>query len=209
MMKEKAQQHGFSLIELLVSISIFSIIGLGIVGYITDTLKRLGLESRAAIASQELNNAVNLLQAELRMATSVSPYNVGSNPALVTCAAQLTATTTTLRFLVVHDNPTSPSGIQSYYVGYSYNPSTRILYRGEVASPAITSCTLPGADPLTAPQILARNIVRVDGDNNGTVDPIFNFTSPELRVNMGVEVIGPGGLSITQKVSNAILARAL
>lgn len=203
--------RGFTLIELLVSISIFSIIGLGIVGYTVDTLKRLGLESRAAIASQELNNAVNLLQAELRMAASVSPYNVGSDPAVVTCGAQVTATTTTLRFLVVHEDPASPSGMQPYYVGYSYNAAERTLYRGEVASAALTSCTLPGTDPLNAAtaQILARNIVAVDGDNDGIVDPIFSFTSPELRLNIGVQVNGPGGLSITQKVSNGILTRAL
>lgn len=86
-----------------------------------------------------------------------------------------------------------------------------MLYRGEVPAGSTTSCTLPGSDPLASgvKQILARNVISVDFDNDGSVDPVFSFSSPRLQVNLGIRVTGPDNVSIQQKVSDGILIRAL
>lgn len=190
---------------------LFSVVGLAVTGYTVDTLKRVGLEARAALASQELNNAYNLMQSELRMAVAISPYNVGTDASIVTCSGLLSVTSTTVRFMMTHDDSSAPSGIQSYYVGYQFDSGTNILYRGEVQGSSTTSCVLPGTDPLSAGvrQVLAKNVVAIDADNNGSTDPVFTLTSPRLQVNLGTRVTGPSGLSITQKVSDAIQTRTL
>lgn len=191
--------------------TLFTVVGAAVTGYSVDTLKRVGLEARAALASQEVNNAFNLMKSELRMAAAISPYNVGTNASVVTCTAQLAVTSTTVRFLMTHDDATAPSGITSYYVGYQYDAAAKILYRGEVSGTTTVACTLPGTDPLSVGvrQVLARNVVQIDADNNGTIDPVFSFTSPRLLVNLGMQVDGPTGLSILQKVSDAIQTRTL
>lgn len=209
-MKRRDAIAGFTLIELLVSVSIFGIIGVGIISYIVETYRRLGLEVRAAVASQELNSAVQLLSSEVRMGASISPYITGIDPSLVNCSGAIAATADTLRFLVVHDDATSASGISAYYVGYLYDPATKILYRGEVPAPSVTACTLPAGDPLAngTRQVLATRVVRVDTTGDGAVEQIFNLSSPTLALNIGIEVDGPGGTSITQRVSNTIFTRA-
>lgn len=205
------RQFGFSLIELMVSLTIFSVVSMAVTGYIIDTMRRVGLEARASLASQELNNAFDLMQSEIRMAGAVSPYNVGTDPTIVTCGAQLAVTPNTVRFLITHDSSTGTSGMQIYYVGYQFDSATNTLYRGEVTGVSTTACTLPATDPLSAGtrQILARNVIAIDADNDGTIDPVFSFTSPRLQVNLGVQVTGQSGLTITQKVSDAIVSRAL
>lgn len=115
--RQKAAQRAFSLMELMVSMVLFSVVGLAITGYIVDTLRRMGLEARAALAAQELNNAYNLLKSELRMSIGISPYNVGVDPSVVTCAGQLSVSPTAVRFLITHDDASGASGLQPYYIG--------------------------------------------------------------------------------------------
>src|SRR5215813_7297540 len=93
-------EEGFTLAELLVSMVVFSIFAMGAVMYLTQNLQRLGTEVRLSMASQEMRNAVNLISSELRMASTVSPYLPGNTSATVTCGANFTSNSTSVKFLV-------------------------------------------------------------------------------------------------------------
>ena len=194
----------------MVSITIFSVVSAGVVTYITDSLRRLSVETKAALSAQELKNAISLMQSEMRMSSSVSPYNVGVDPTIVTCSAQFVTTPTTVRFLVSHDDPSGTSGSQVYYVGYEYSAATQTLYRGEVAGVSATSCTLPLGDPLASAtkKVLATKVVSIDADNDGTADNAFTRSGNQFIVHLGAQVTGPGGMSVTQPVTDTILTRA-
>jgi prepilin-type N-terminal cleavage/methylation domain-containing protein len=204
------QQRGLSIIELLVSMTVFSVVSAAAVTFVSDSLRRLSLESKVALATKELKNSVALMQSELRMSASVSPYNVGIDANLVTCRSQLTTTSTTVRFLVAHDDPSGTSGTQVYYVGYEYSPSDNTLYRGEIIGSNATSCTLPAGDPLSigTRKVLAKNVVRIDADNNGSIDNPFTRVNNQLFIRLGAEVSGSSGLTATQKVTDTVFTRA-
>ena len=206
----KPTQTGLSLIELMVSIVVFSVVSAAAVTFISTSLRRLSVETKVAIATKELKNAVALLQSEMRMSTSISPYNVGVDASLVTCRAQLATTATTVRFLVAHDDPNGSSGTQVYYVGYEYSVTDNILYRGEIAGGSATNCTLPSGDPLATAnkKILAKNVVRIDADNNGTIDDPFTRTGNQFFIKLGAQVTGSSGLTAAQKVTDSVFTRA-
>ena len=208
-MNSRTQQNGFTLIELLVAISLFAIFSLGVVSFMTYNFRQIGLEARSAVAAQELRNAVNLLSNELRMGNSVSPYLPGIDASVVTCSANLQVTADSIRFLVVHDDNTAVNGMTAYYVGYRYDSTTETLFRGEVASTSTTSCVVPGTDPLAADveQILARRVVRIDSNDDLTLEPIFSFANPTLTVNLGMEVRGNNDRTMTQELSTQIRTR--
>ena len=209
-------QRGFTLMEMLVGLGLFSIIGLGMGKFLTQTFRRVGSENRSAIASMELRSALNLLASELRMGGAVSPYLPGIDPTLVTCTASISVTTTSVRFLVVHDEASSASGLRAYYVGYRYDPLTKQLLRGEVASTSTMACVVPATDPTLSPtaQILAENVEAVDFDNNGTNESVFAYTAPTLTVTLGAVVDTREGTlaapnKITQKVRTQIFVRSI
>lgn len=210
------RQLGFTLTEVLVGISLFSIISLGLGKYLTQTFRRVGTENRSMLASMELRNAVNLLAGELRMAGSVSPYLPGDDPTLVTCSASIAVTPTTLRFLVVHDDATGGSGLRPYYVGYRYDALTKQLLRGEIVSASSTSCSIPAGDPTAAgtAQVLADNVVAVDFDGNGTTESVFSYSAPNLTLTLGTDVDSHEGTvaapkNVSQKVRTQIFVRSL
>ena len=111
--------HGFTLVELMVSLGLFGIIALAMTSFTSQALQTVGVESRVSLASLEAKNAVAILGSELRMSSSVSPYIPGNTPSLTKCSGSVSVTSTTLKFLVTQDDESavSASGIRSYYVG--------------------------------------------------------------------------------------------
>ena len=188
--QRRRTQAGTTLVELLVGLSLASIGSLAMVSFLTSAMRSSSAEVRASKASMELRNAINILASEARMSSSVSPYLVGDNAVVVTCTGSVAVTSTTVRFLVTEDDPAAPSGMTSYLVGYRYDPSTRRLIRGEIPRSSFTSCALPAGDPTdgTNGRTIAENVVAVDGDNNGSVDPVFVLSGNRLTVNLGVRV---------------------
>ena len=202
------KSSGFTLIELLVSMVMFSVVSLGFISFISNTFRKLSLETRTSAAAQELKNAVNLLSNEFRISAVVSPYLPGNTPATVTCSAARTVTSTSLRFLVSHDESVS-YGLHPYYVGYIYDAASRELRRGEISSVAVTNCTLPVGDPTSATYatVIARDVVQIDADGNGVLDPIFSLSGNQLTVNLKISLTGPGGWKSKQNVSARIFER--
>lgn len=197
--------------ELLVGMGLFTIVSMAAFVVLSQTFRRTGTEGRAAISSLELKNVLQLFATELRLGTAVSPYLPGSNPNAVICATQLAVTPTTVRFLVMHDNAAAPNGREVNYVGYSYDPATRRLFRGSVPSTNQTGCTLPPNDPLNEANrfVLATNIVRIDGDGNGTIDPMFSLSNGVLNINMGISIGQVEGSPVTQSITSRIFVRSL
>lgn len=187
------------------------VVGLMITSGLNKTFSRLGLESRAAVASMELENVLQLLNTELRMGAAVSPYLPGNNPTTTVCGSQITVTPTTVRFLVSHDEDGVSSGRRIYYVGYSYDAATKTLYRGQIASTSTTTCTLPAGDPTSSSVAfpIATNVVTVDGDGNGTVDPVFAYSSGLLTFNLGLSIKYGSADPITQKFRSTISVRSV
>lgn len=203
-------QLGFSVIELMVSILLFSVVATSIVTFMADSFGRLGVETRASLSTRELKNALGLLQSELRMTGAISPYNVGIDATAVTCGNRLTATSNTLYFFVSYDDSSVSSGTQNYYVGYQFSPSENILYRGEVTSGS-SNCNIPVADPLSSAnkKILAKDVIQIDANNDGVLDNVFTKNSNQILVNIGVRVTGPRGITVTQNLVTTVFARAI
>lgn len=203
-------EQGFTISELLVSMTLFSVVGLGLASFSNSVLRTVSIESRATSATEELRNAVSLLSSELRMSQSLSPYLVGDLSSVVTCSGAFSVSSSAVKFIVVEDDSSATtSGLQPYYVGYSYDASTETLYRGEVAASSITACSIPSTDPTSAGvrQILAESVIPVDGNGDGSIDPVFEFTGSVLRVNLGVRIDGAGGTKIEQAIPAQIAIR--
>ena len=119
-------------------------------------------------------------------------------------------TSTKLKFLTVQDETApSTSGVQPYYVGYWYDSATKRLLRGEIAGTTISNCTLPVGDPTTSAiaQVLVENVVPIDGNLDGTIDPVFSTSGNSVLVNLGVQTTGTDGASIVQPMPITILRR--
>lgn len=202
-------ESGFGVAELLVSTVIFSIILLGMVSYSNLTFSNLGLENRASSSARELRNAISLLSSELRMSSSVSPYLPGDNPDDVTCSSQITATSNSIRFLVVHDDSSAPSGIQPYYVGYIYDVNSKQLLRGEIPGTTTTNCSLPVENPLSPDyaRVVADRVSPFDQNGDGITEPPFYFANGTLTINLSIEVDGQNGAKRSQGISTRIYAR--
>ncbi len=206
-MKSDELHNGFTLIEMIVGLVIFSVVSLGLATFIEETYRRLGLESRAITAGQELRNAIGLLSSEIKGSASVSPYFAGNDPALVSCNAALAVTANSVKFLVAEDDGTNGNGLQVYYVGYIYDSSTKELRRGEVVSGSTTSCVVPGTDPLSSSSVIASDIEQVDNDGNGVPDAVFSLNGSAVRVNLGINVKALDDAVIAQNLSTDILVR--
>ena len=206
-----SSQRGFTIVELMVAMLLFSIIGMGLVVFTTHALQGLGAESRVSISALELKNAIGLLSSELKMSSAISPYLPGSDVSLTNCAGAVTVTPTTVTFLISEDDSTatSTSGIRPYFVGYSYDSAAKQLLRGEIQAPGILNCTLPSGSPTSATYAkpLAERVTQIDIDGNGTLEPIFSLSGDILSINLGVEVAGPSGSAITQRFSTKAYMR--
>jgi len=200
---------GFSLIEALVAITMLNVIGLAAVAFMSKAFGDLSLQSRAALASQEVTNSLKLLASELRMSRSASPYLPGIDPTLVDCTSRLAVTSDSVRFLVPHEDASSSTGLSAYYVGYRYDSATEQLYRGAVSAPSTTSCNIPATDPLanTQEQLLAERVVPIDADGNGTNEPIFSRNGSQITINLGVRVEGKNNTEVIQKLSTQVRVR--
>ena len=209
-MKQRHQQRGFTLIEMMVGLGMFSVLAFGMASVSSSVLRDIAVEGRASNATQGLKGALELLSTEMRMSSSVSPYLVGTSAAAVTCSGAFNLSTTQLRFMVVQDESTaSTSGLQPYYVGYRYDAATKRLLRGEIPGTTISSCTVPAGDPAssTYATVLAEHIVQVDGDGDGTVDAAFTGSASTININLGVEIEGPNGVNLVQPVPISIMRR--
>ncbi len=209
---KKNLQNGFTLMELMVGLAIFGVVGLSLVAFSSMALRTMGIESRSAIATEELRNALTLMSTELRMSSSLSPYIVGTTASAVNCSSAFALTATTLKFLVVQDEAAAATaGIQPYYVGYRYDPATRRLLRGEIAGATILSCVPPTGDPtnITTAQVLAENVWPIDSDGNGVLESVFVANGNSVGVNLGIQINGGGGRSISQAMPISIFRRSV
>jgi Tfp pilus assembly protein PilV len=206
---DSQHEAGFTITELLVSMIMFAVVGMGLFAFTSKSLRTLGLESRGTQAMGELKNAVTLLSTELRMSSSISPYLVGTNAAAVTCTSALNVTSTTVRFLVAEDDATAVNGLHPYYVGYLYDSAQKKLLRGEITSASNTSCILPAGNPASSAVAvtLAENVVAIDSNEDGSIEPVFQLSGDELIVNLGIEVQGSDGLVMTQPITSRIYLR--
>jgi prepilin-type N-terminal cleavage/methylation domain-containing protein len=201
----RMNQKGITLMELLVSLALFGIVG----GVITSTLfsafQRMSIEQRLAASTDSARLAVQLLTSELRMSSQVSPYLPGTNSSLTTCNSAFDTQSAALKFLVSHDSAAS-RGTSVTYIGYSYDPVTKQLFRGEVSSTSNTSCATPASDPngafTRAP--LATNIIPFDTNSDGSVDDIFSFANSVVTVSFAVEIRSPHGEIIRQPIRTEI-----
>lgn len=200
---------GFGVAELLVSVMIFGIAILAIASFTNLTFANLGAENRASSSMRELRSAIALMSAELRMSSNVSPYLPGNTPSSVNCTAQISATATSIKFLVVHDDSAAAGGIQPYYVGYTYDAATRQLRRGEIPGVSITGCGLPAGDPVSGSyaRVVADRLFPWDADKNGVADPVFSYSGGVLTVNLAVQAEGAQNFDRSQGLSTKIFAR--
>lgn len=208
--KRRNTSSGHTLVELLVSLAMFEVIGLGLFSFVGSALHTIGVEGRASEAAQELREALEVMTTELRMSSGVSPYIVGTSPSSVTCSSAVSVTSTKVKFMVAQDESTaSSSGLQTYYVGYWYDSSKKQLLRGEIQSSSNTSCVIPAGDPTSSSiaKVIAENVIAIDGDGNGTVDPAFSVSGNSIAVNLGVQIDAPNGDSIVQAMPTSILRR--
>ncbi len=204
-------QRGFSIAEMLVAMSIFAVFGLSVTVFMAQTMNQLSVQSRATLAAQEAQNAMSLIAAELRMSGRVSPYIPGNDAAVVNCTTTTVIAANSIKFLVVHDDVSSPNGIRAYYVGYVFNAATGQLSRGEVLSSSTSLCSVPGTDPTnaTVARTIADNIVAVDIDHNGSNESVFSLAGSVLNINFGVQISGARGVKTTQALHTEVKIRNL
>jgi hypothetical protein len=213
MMKEVSSlrsQKGIGLVEVLVSIFIFSIAIVSIAAFNRLTFGNLGAENRISSSMRELKNAVGLLSAELRMSASISPYLPGNLPAVVNCLTSIQSSNNSISFLVVHDDSAADDGIQPYHVGYTYNSDTHQLLRGEIPGITTRSCLFPGGDPTSSQiaKVIADRVYPRDINGDGIAEPIFSYANGILDINLSVEAPGPKGFERNQGVSTRIYTRS-
>ena len=192
------------------SLTLFGIVGAGISGFMIDTLQRSSLENRISTAGQEVQNAMQLISAELRLSSQISPYLPGTDTSITTCTSALTVGSTSMRFLVAHDDAAGTNGLKRYLVGYRYDSTTKQLLRGELTSTSATSCSVPSGDPTDSSNgaVIAANVVQIDADSNGSLDPVFSRSGDLVTVNLGAEVALNSKMKMTQKLSSEILLRS-
>lgn len=188
--RSRNAERGFTLAELLVGFMLFGVVALAMVSFSTQVIYDVGLENRATLNNLDLRNALELMKAEARMSSSLSPYLPGNVSAMSNCPSLVQVTATTVKFLVVDDDATATglSGMRPYYVGYRYDSATKQLYRGEAAMSSVTSCPAVGStDPSASPlaKVLVRNVSQVDSDGNGVLDTVFSYSGGVLTVHLG------------------------
>lgn len=201
---------GFTLVELLVSMSLFGIVGLGLVAFTSNALRGLSDESRLSFAALEAKNALGMLSSELRMSSAISPYLPGTDSSATNCRAAVSANATTLRFMLAEDDSdAATAGIQPYYVGYRFDSISGTLLRGEIPGSTVTSCVVPAGDPASSAvaQTLAERVVQIDADGDGTLEPVFSLSGDVLTVNLGVQLITQSGEETTQHFVTKIYLR--
>lgn len=206
-----SRERGASLIEMLVGVAIFSLVGVALMGISSRSLNDLGLESRATLETFELKRGLGLLAAELRMSSMLSPYLPGTNDAAARCAQSVSVSARTVSFLVAFDDGAAAGGMRPYYVGYRFDPATGQLLRGEIPAPGIFTCTLPAGDPTAAPYArpLAANVEELDSNGDGAAESAFAWSNGVLSVNLGSRVDGAGQVSKRQAFSTRAFGRIL
>jgi hypothetical protein len=210
---ERRREHGTSLVEVLVGITMFSLVGLSLVAISSSSLRELSLESRTTLESFELKRGMALLTSELRMSSFLSPYLPGTAVSASDCSAAFTVTERTVAFFISLDEPTTSGagGLRPYYVGYRYDPEGRRLLRGEIEAANIFSCDTSIGDPTNAAIVrpVASNVIEIDADGDGETEPAFEWQNGALQVNLGTFIDGGGEQKKQQKFSTRIYGRVL
>jgi hypothetical protein len=113
--------------------------------------------------------------------------------------------------MVVHDADVSSNGVNAYYVGYSFNAATGELLRGQVPAVSVTTCTVPAQDPTssTYASTIAKNVVQIDADSNGSLDPVFAASGNGLLIRLGVEADSNDHREVRQELTLELARRAV
>jgi len=206
-------ERGTTLMEMLVSMAMFSVVGVGLVGVSTSALRDLSLESRTTLETFELKRGLELLSTELRMSSMLSPYLPGTVETAANCSSAVAVTARTIRFFVAVDEPnaTGTGGLRPYYVGYRYDPTTRQLLRGEIAAASLFSCDASIGDPTSASvaRPVATDVIELDSNGDGTAENAFTFANGELTVNLGARITGAGSRVKQRPFSTRVYGRVL
>lgn len=206
-------QRGTTLMETLVAMAMFSIIGIGLVGVSTSSLRDLSLDSRTTLETFELKRGLELLATELRMSSMLSPYLPGTVESASNCASAVHVTPRTIRFFVAVDEPSAAGtgGLQPYYVGYRYDPVAKQLLRGEIGVNSLFSCDVTVGDPTSATltRPIAADVVELDTNGDGVVEDAFRWSNGELTVTLGTRITGAGDRVKERPFSTRVFGRVL
>jgi len=166
------RNSGYSIFELLVTVSLVSLVGILVTKAAMEFTRLVGNEERRARNITELSRAITTLNKELNSAYSLSPYIVPLNYSLLDCRKKIDITPFSITFIASYDDNLS-SGRANLWVGYQYNPLDKVLYRGEVILP-IDSCTLPSTSPLHS-SLLFPIVASVEQIKSpvGNLEPVF------------------------------------
>lgn len=204
-----SNQTGSSLTEILVSLLMLGFVSSGIASLMTSTYQSLGREYRLAQATENVRLALHVLTSELRMASTVSPYYPGLISSAINCSGSMSVDSNTIEFLLSHDDQAGVGGVTPYYIGYKYEPALGRLSRGEVTATSTSACIVPVADPLSIDNLspIANNVVQVDFNNDGTLEPIFSLAGSVITITLGIEVKGIGDQLVTQPMQAQVELR--
>lgn len=200
---------GSTLIDMLVGMAMFGVVGAGLTSVMGGTFQSVGRENRLAIGSENIRMAFSLMNSELRMASNVSPYLPGVDPTLADCSNQFQVTTSSVLFYVAPDQHYGSYGVSPVYVGYQYDPLTKKLYRGEIYLSSTPQCGAAFGDPLNPlyRSVMAENVIAIDYNGDGVNEPVFQYANQNLVITLGTQVTVEGGRTMVSKMQTTIRVR--
>jgi len=202
-----SRARGVSLPEVLVSISLFGIVTAIVANALIPSLRRMSLDSRMSEATGNLRNGVATLLAELRMSNSVAPYLLRTDTEGIGCSQNLKIDTDgkSMRFFTSHDSSSGSQGREIYYVGYRYDATKKMMYRGEVTMPDdLCDPTTAPSDPLSTANAapMVKNIIPQPGEM------VFSQDNSLVQVKYLIEVTF-AGVTAQQSFESAAFIRAM
>lgn len=193
-------RRGFTLFELLASISIFGFVSAGAAFTMMRSISDVTDESRLLGTSLEAERALNLLTSELRMSGVSSPYLAAESSSSILCRNRTDIQPNSITFLVVHDDESSDYGRSAKVVRYEYNAAKKQLLRGENESKQfLQGCSqaVAGSVPLEVPAnamfAVAGNMIPANGAD------IFAKTNGAVQISVELELYRSGGAKTTAK----------
>jgi hypothetical protein len=160
MYDKKHLTKGFSIIEALIALLLFSIASAVVVSTMVNSLTHLGHENRLSVLEGEKRFAAHALMLDLQAAKVISPYLAGDNPASILCASQLVILNDSnnpdlkgirLELLKVESSSTNTAnGFDIVKVVWFYDSSSKTLKRGSVPLNGFSCTASPLGDPYSA-----------------------------------------------------------
>jgi hypothetical protein len=168
----KLYDAGYSIFELLVTVSLISLVGIMVTKATLELTRLVSKEEYRARNISELSRAIHTLSKELHSAYSLSPYIVPLNASLLDCRKLINVSPFSITFIASYDNHVT-NGRVNLWVGYQYNPLNKVLYRGEVTLPS-NSCRLPSTSPLHTSLLfpIASSVEQIKSQV-GNLEPVF------------------------------------